>query len=249
MTDALRSHLLVPVALLALGLFAARAENVDPPDDGHQWAWSENAGWINAQPLGPGGPGAEVGDFRLTGFLWAENLGWINLGCLPDGSCDAPDLGVRNDGRGRLSGFAWAENAGFVNFAPAGGGVRVVAGPEGEGVLTGLAWGENIGWIQFSTGDAYAIQTTWSCPAAPAPAGSPDLSLTIEDGGTRLAWTAVADATHYDAVRGDLPALLAATGDFAAAGVACVARKVASLSVLDGLTDASPPPGLSLIHI
>ena len=34
----------------------ARAENIDPDDDDSQFAWAENAGWINAQPAGPGGP-------------------------------------------------------------------------------------------------------------------------------------------------------------------------------------------------
>jgi hypothetical protein len=38
------------------------AENIDPLDDASQYAWAENAGWIDAEPAGDGGPGVEVAE-------------------------------------------------------------------------------------------------------------------------------------------------------------------------------------------
>src|SRR6059036_871051 len=55
------------------------AENIDPASDGSQYAYAENVGWINAEPFGNGGPGLQVDDFEVTGFMWGENVGWINL--------------------------------------------------------------------------------------------------------------------------------------------------------------------------
>ena len=46
---------LVSVAFLIAASFssgAALAENIDPADDGSQWAWAENVGWINAEEFG-----------------------------------------------------------------------------------------------------------------------------------------------------------------------------------------------------
>jgi hypothetical protein len=69
---------IVSVVLL-LFCTAGFAENIDPNDDGSQYAWGENTGWINLEPGGDGGPGVEVTDDALTGYLWAENTGWIHL--------------------------------------------------------------------------------------------------------------------------------------------------------------------------
>jgi hypothetical protein len=33
------------------------AETIDPAENGSQHGWSENTGWINAEPRGDGGPG------------------------------------------------------------------------------------------------------------------------------------------------------------------------------------------------
>lgn len=233
---------LAAAVLVLAGPCPARGDNVDPADDGHQWAWSENAGWINAQPLGPGGPGAQVGDFRVEGFLWSENLGWINLGCRDDGSCDDPRLGVRNDGEGHLSGVAWSENAGFIDFAPAGGGVALVAtAVEGEAEFSGYAWGENVGWIAFSLDEGRAIRTTWSCEAGAAPGLVAGLVLGRAGGNVHLEWGSAPRATHYDVARGDLAALLATGGDFARAAASCLARKTATNSADD--TDSGPAAG------
>ena len=35
------------MALILLFSPAVYAENIDPAENGHQWAWGENAGWIN----------------------------------------------------------------------------------------------------------------------------------------------------------------------------------------------------------
>ncbi|OXU14242.1 hypothetical protein [Sedimentisphaera salicampi] len=117
------------------------AENIDPYDDGSQYAWSENVGWLNFQPAQ--GSGVHVSSDSVEGFVWAENIGWINLSPSSYG-------GIENDGSGNLSGFAWAENAGWINFAPTHGGVTI----DTEGEFAGWAWGENIGWINFSVLDA-----------------------------------------------------------------------------------------------
>ena len=36
---------------------AGFAENIDPDNDGSQYAWGENVGWMNLEPGGDGGPG------------------------------------------------------------------------------------------------------------------------------------------------------------------------------------------------
>ena len=49
---------------------------------------------------------------------------------------------------------AWGGNVGWVNFAPAHGGVTVVA----KSHLSGYAWAENIGWVKLGadSGGPYA---------------------------------------------------------------------------------------------
>jgi len=83
--------------LFLLFCTAGFAENIDPDNDGSQYAWGENTGWMNLEPGGDGGPGGEVSDDTLTGYLWVENTGWINLA--PTGG------GVINDRYGTLSGY------------------------------------------------------------------------------------------------------------------------------------------------
>ena len=121
--------------------------------DAFQYAWGENVGWLNLEPLGREGPGVVMGETGLTGHIWGENIGWINLSCenvidANDKTCAEIDYGVTFNSLGRLSGYAWGENVGWINFAPAGGGVTV----DSSRKLSGLAWGENIGWILFNNG-------------------------------------------------------------------------------------------------
>src|SRR4030067_1169647 len=129
---------------------AALAENIDPDNDGSQYAYGENVGWINFEPSQ--GEGVTVTDSAVTGKAWGENIGWINL--------SSATGGVVNDGAGNLSGYAWGENVGWINFAPTGGGVTI--NPV-TGVFSGYAWGENVGWINFAP-NGKPIKTSWKHP-------------------------------------------------------------------------------------
>ncbi len=146
--------------LLLPGISPAIAENIDPANDGHQYGWGENVGWLNAEPTV--GDGAEVDGFKLTGYIWAENIGWISLSCENTGSCETVAYGVTNDGLGNLSGYAWAENVGWISFSCDNTsscptvGYNVAIDPV-TAKFSGYAWGENIGWICFD----YAISTTY----------------------------------------------------------------------------------------
>lgn len=140
-------------------------ENIDPDNDDSQYAWSENVGWIDLEPEGDGGPGVEVADAALTGFMWGENVGWISLSCENTLSCDTMDYGVTNDGNGNLSGYAWGEDVGWISFSckntdtctTTDYGVKI---DPVTGEFSGFAWGENIGWIDFAPNGAGA-KTSW----------------------------------------------------------------------------------------
>lgn len=133
---------LILVVILVLNSASAYAENVDPNDDGSQYAYGENVGWLNFEPNQ--GPGITVSRTEVTGYVWVENIGWINLSPASYG-------GVFNDGAGNLSGYAWGENVGWINFGPEYGGVTINI----YGNFSGWAWGENIGWINFNSSDIY----------------------------------------------------------------------------------------------
>ena len=142
------------------------AENIDPNDDGSQYAYGENIGWLNFEPNE--GPGVTVSDANLIGYVWAENIGWINL----DPNDTDPNTGITNDGTGMLTGLAWGENVGWINFNPKVPGDSNHYGVtiDSEGNFDGWAWGENIGWIHFRsrTTPLYKVQTSWitSCEVA-----------------------------------------------------------------------------------
>ena len=150
---------------------AAFAENVDPQNNGSQYAYGENVGWINAEPSGDGGPGVTVSDTALSGYLWGENIGWINLNCSNNATCGTVSYGVTNDGNGNLSGYAWGENIGWISFSCnnnpstcATTGNYGVTIDVNTGDFHGYAWGENIGWISFSDDSpvAYKVSALWS---------------------------------------------------------------------------------------
>jgi hypothetical protein len=137
--------LVISVFTILVLTSVASAENIDPYEDGSQYAWGENIGWVDFEPnLVDPNVGATVTSEKLTGFIWAENIGWINLSPENYG-------GVSNDSAGNLSGYAWGENVGWINFGPSYGGVTI----DGEGNFDGWAWGENIGWINFQSADLY----------------------------------------------------------------------------------------------
>ncbi|TVM03458.1 MAG: hypothetical protein CV087_04895 [Candidatus Brocadia sp. WS118] len=142
--------------MIGMGVVTARAENTDPDNDDSQYAYGENVGYLNFEPGGNGGSGAEVTNSAVTGYVWGENIGWINLSPVSYG-------GVTNDGAGNLSGYAWGENVGWINFKPTGGGVTIGA----DGVFDGWAWGENIGWIHLKNAAIpYKVKTVWAQPTA-----------------------------------------------------------------------------------
>jgi hypothetical protein len=204
------------IVLLLLANTAIFAENIDPNNDGSKYAWSENLGWLNARPGGPSGPGVQVGDSSLTGWIWSENAGWISLSCANTSACGTSSYGVVNDACGGLSGRAWSENAGWIDFAPttcAGDpscGVKI--GPT-TGIFSGRAWSENAGWITFSATSpvAYQVVTSWRS-MAPPPAGSPSVTAGKTGGNLILSWTALAGATTYDVVQGLLSTLRSSHG-------------------------------------
>ena len=143
------------VIVIFLGMFIlisgdAYAGNIDPDGDGSKYAYGENVGWLNFEPIE--GPGVTVDDDEVAGFVWAENIGWINLSPTSYG-------GITNDGDGNLSGYAWGENVGWINFAPTDGGVII----DEDGNFDGWAWGENIGWIHFTNpAIPYKVKTAWT---------------------------------------------------------------------------------------
>lgn len=133
------------------------------------YAWGENIGWLNALPLGPGGPGLDVGPTGITGFMWGENVGWVSFSCTNDSSCGSASYGVTRAPDGALSGYAWAENAGWISFSCANTGTcgaapyGVVVSPL-DGAFSGFAWGENIGWISFSCRDTASCEGSGAVP-------------------------------------------------------------------------------------
>ena len=219
----------------------ALGENMDPTGV-KVFAWSENGGWLNTQPLGAGGVGMHVRDFDVTGWIWAENAGWVSLSCRNTNSCGTTSYGVANNGAGVLTGFAWSENAGWIDVAAGGvGGGGVTINPA-SGVFNGYAWSENLGWISFANSgvNPFQVATSWRCSPPPSPpAGSPIVTLARSGATTTLAWSASAGATGFDVVRGDL-GVLRATGSFQSSTQQCLANDSvdASLSVT-----AVPPTG------
>ena len=153
---------------VSLGRQPVFAENIDPDDDDFQYAYGENVGWLNVEPEGDGGPGVQVKDTRLTGYIWAENIGWVSLSCENTSSCASVDYGVTNDGDGNLSGYAWAENVGWISFSCENTGscgtvdYGVTIDPT-TGLFSGKAWIENIGWMSFDFGGSttFGVSTSW----------------------------------------------------------------------------------------
>jgi hypothetical protein len=160
-----RLFIVLTLLLWPIGTFA---ENIDPNDDGSQYAYGENVGWFNAEPLGDGGPGVQVNDTTLTGYIWAENIGWVSLSCENTASCATVNYGVANDGSGNLSGYGWSENVGWISFSCENTGscgtvsYGVIIDPT-TGEFSGQAWGENIGWVIFRSTipPAYGVTTSW----------------------------------------------------------------------------------------
>jgi hypothetical protein len=156
-----RTKFLIPF-LAAFAAGPLLAEDVDPANDGSQYAWFPNAGWINAEPLGDGGPGMSLGETDASGWLWSANAGWISLSCENTASCATVDYRVNHDGSGILSGYGWSPNLGWISFSCVDSGTCGDVGYSVvvdlvSGEMSGDAWAANAGWISMS------CQNTASC--------------------------------------------------------------------------------------
>lgn len=148
------------IAIVALGCWPSGAATIDPFDEGAQFAWSENAGWVNFEPttmdiLQSSSFGATVFTDHVRGWAWSENAGWVNLSCENFAGCDTVSFGITNDGGGNLAGYGWSENAGWVSFSCANTNSCAtvdygVVIDTLTGDFSGYAWAENLGWIGFS---------------------------------------------------------------------------------------------------
>lgn len=218
--------------VISLAPCSSMAENVDPANDDSQYAYAENIGWMNAEPSGDGGPGVQVDDFDLTGWIWGENVGWVSLSCLNTGSCGVASYGVTNDACGNLSGYAWAENVGWINFAPATAGVSV--DPQ-TGGFSGMAWGENIGWITFADESpvAYGVTTSWR---RYAPTSGPEIDLDSDHVDLVISWSAVPDSDGYDVFQGSLTDLQTSGGNFSTSTSDCRAENQAATDYQQALS-------------
>ena len=225
--------------LILLAGAAALGENIDPDNDGSQHGYGENVGWVNLEPSGAGGPGVQVDDFELSGYLWGEKVGWVSLSCKNGSTCDTVEYGVRNDGSGTLSGYGWSENLGWINFAPETAGVQIEVA---SGAFSGRAWGENVGWITFASSgvNPFQVKTGWTCDPAPAaPSGSPALTVAWSGNDAQLSWTAPAEATGYDVVTGELSTLRSSGGDLSLATTGCLADNRTNTSLIHSETPAA----------
>ncbi len=221
------------------------AESIDPKDDDSQYAWSENVGWLNAEPSGDGGPGVQVSDTSLFGWMWSENIGWVSMSCENTSSCGTTGYSVTNSGSGILEGYAWSENTGWISFACENTASCGVAdyGVEIDplsGDFSGRAWGENIGWITFASAGAnpYKVTANWCSP----PSQSLLLSVGKSGGDAELTWTSPLTTTRFDGVYGDVTALRISGGDWSVSTISCIAENEPSPNTFDG----TPAPGEAL---
>jgi hypothetical protein len=161
--------LIWPVFLLSFVIWSSAslfAENIDPYEDGSQYAYGANVGWVNCEPnIADANAGAQVSSEKLTGFIWIANIGWVSLSCENTKSCRRVSYGVVNDGAGNLSGYAWSANAGWISFScentESCKDVKYSVTIDGDGIFHGWTYGQNIGWIHFqsATPVKYQVQT------------------------------------------------------------------------------------------
>lgn len=187
-------HLAIVIVIASLvGATIVTAETIDPNGDGSQYAWSENTGWINAEPGGDGGPGMSITTGGVEGWLWSENLGWISLSCENTLSCSSVDYGVFHDDLGGLLGFGWSENAGWISFSCENTGSCAalpysVSLDPGTGELSGHAWSENVGWVVLSCATTASCASVGYGVVTRVPLSDPIFSDGFEAGNT-MAWS------------------------------------------------------------
>lgn len=130
--------------ILFSSAFLSADSNIDPQETNNQYAYTENAGWVDLQ--GDNTNGIEVGISHLQGYAWNENIGWIFFG---DGTPEngvyysnamGSDVGVNRQNGGALTGWAYSETVSFISMDTSSvGGSQVVIDPA-TGVFSGYAW-------------------------------------------------------------------------------------------------------------
>lgn len=114
-------------------VFASATDGtIDPNNIGNQYAWSENAGFINFG-TGVGAGDIHITDAGITGHAWSDLFGWINM--------NPPGSGVTFMTPGVLTGSVWGENTGYINFS----GVQI----DNNGIFSGVATGAVTGDVSF----------------------------------------------------------------------------------------------------
>ena len=169
----------------------------------HQYAWSNNVGYINFALV-------TVSDTTLAGYAWSANKGWIHF--------NPAQGGVANNGAGNLSGSAWGEQLGWIDF-------DAVSISPSTGRFSGTATSPLIGTLTFDCPLFCDVQTDWRGVVAPPPPPPPPSS----GGGGGGGGGSIPGFPATGAVQGGLIGILdfnammvnwGRTGALAAAGVA-----------------------------
>lgn len=151
----MKTKKIIALALLAVSSAASADTTIN---SGNHYAYSANAGWIDAHA--DVANGAVVGQAYCVGYLWGANVGWIGLGNGPTNgwhytNASATDWGVNHDGAGNLTGYAYGANIGWITFEQTYGQPKINLL---TGDLSGYVWGANIGWISLANNQAF-VQT------------------------------------------------------------------------------------------
>ena len=150
--------------VFGLGVLPAASENIDPDNNGSQYAYSEVFGWIDFELDGDDEVGMEVTDDFVLGCFLTQNGSLVHLSCYNTDYFYDIDICVMNDGHGNLSGYAWGEGIGWISFSSkdknSGApkeeyGVKI--NPD-TGKFSGRAWGYD-GWIDFDIKGS--VKTSW----------------------------------------------------------------------------------------
>jgi len=108
---------------------------------------------------------------------------------------------------------------------------------DSSAVFTGermMVWGGRTASGSAASGGRYCAATC----TAPAPTGSPSVTVSKSGTAARVSWSALAGADSYDLVRGGLVLLRSSGGNFTTSTGACLANDAAATSY----DDAATPP-------
>ena len=164
-------------------------------DTTNRYAYSANAGWLDARADGTNG--AVIGEYVCSGYVYGANIGWISLGGgsptngIYYSNSSANDWGVNNVGGGQLRGYAYGANIGWLNFETNGS----PAFNRLNGQMSGYVWSANIGWVSLSNASAF-VQTDTIAPGADTDGdGIPD-AWELQHATNLTAYTATSDTDH-----------------------------------------------------